>query len=633
MTIRNVGNAAFSLSSLEPSTDQFALAGLPTLPTTIEQGGSVEVQVTFAPTSTGPKDATLTVNGDAPLAAELRGLGVKGDGGNDEPSLQWIFDTFDLNLETGDDDASSTPIANNPSNEALNGLLGNEIKAPSFQKAGNGDVTIEVLAAYGVDNNPVAEFGWYEADNADARNDLFDVESGADNAQTLNPEVDGELSFDPESASFGFYSFWPTNRFFSERYVYTQDELNTFEDAIPHQVRVYPLPGEANAYVLATEEFTQGFDYNDIVVIVRNVKPASLACNQVETVLSSRGDLPSMSVGSLELQNLTGAPFADRLVFSRIGDISQETFGDDREPFPFANLKCHDRNTLRLNNEGGSTISVSDITITGAASGAFVLPNGESSFDISAGDSKDLVVQFTESSGEKGLREATLELQTSAGQVEVELAGIYQKAPEGSREIYLEGVVEAFGYSTDIGANNQGGLSSAEPPGDANFNRAGDEVISRLWQRVDTSKPVYVRQLAAFHSCCSESSNDSLEVRVNGSTIGEFVHAAPYGQAVLPPVEGDLDKAAELSVQPSGPFELVVRDGYSTDWVEGDKNNNNLGVRLWPVERDGSTAGLENSYIVAQDFVENGCGTSETANCDFNDNMYLITNVSPVSTQ
>ena len=48
--------------------------------------------------------------------------------------------------------------------------------------------------------------------------------------------------FDPGLNSFGFYNRWP---FFSNRILYSEDALNTFNNAIPHHVRVYPLPGRS----------------------------------------------------------------------------------------------------------------------------------------------------------------------------------------------------------------------------------------------------------------------------------------------------------------------------------------------------------------------------------------------------
>ncbi|NJK82440.1 MAG: hypothetical protein HC912_00075, partial [Saprospiraceae bacterium] len=91
------------------------------------------------------------------------------------------------------------------------------------------------------------------------------------NAQTLTVPTTGVLEFTPSTTDvFGFYSRWP---FFGNRHLYSEDALNTFNGAIPHHVRVYPHPSENNAYIIATEEHISGFDFQDIVVIVRNVKP------------------------------------------------------------------------------------------------------------------------------------------------------------------------------------------------------------------------------------------------------------------------------------------------------------------------------------------------------------------------
>ena len=380
LTISNTGDAAFTLSSLEPTDSQFVLTDTPTLPATISPGQSVDVEVAFKPTSLGPQEATLTVNGDSSLGTDLRGLSVKGDDGDNEPSLQWIFETFGLDISTGDPDPSTTSIVSfddfDENEEArraeLNGTLSeNERIIQRFQKAGSGDVTVEVLAAYGLDSDPVTEFGWYPVGDTASREEVFRIETGTGNAQTLNPEAVGPLSFDPGDSSFGFYSIWPG---FNDREIYTQDSLNTFGGAIPHHVRIYPLPGESNAYILATEEFTQGFDYNDVVVVVRNVRPAGpegLSCNQSAPIISDR--VLSKSYDNFELQNLSGAPFADRLVFSRIGNISGN-FNDRTEPF--TDLKCHDLNVLRLVNESASALDISNVRITGSSSGAFILPGG-----------------------------------------------------------------------------------------------------------------------------------------------------------------------------------------------------------------------------------------------------------------
>ena len=283
LTLTNESGAAVTLSGLTLSgATAFTLVGAPSLPLTLAAGESARVGVGFRAGDLGPQRATLTVQSDAaPATVELGGLSFAGTGGNNEPSLQWILDTYALPMDVGDRDPSTTPIEDAPAN----GLVGDEVAAQTFQKAGPGPVTLEVLAAYAVENDPVVEFGWYAAGDAASTQQVFDIprtSSGTppNNAQRLSPLVTGTGSFDPGSGAFGLYSFWPGNPFFDERTTYTEDALNTFPRALPHHVRAYPYrnpdgSAEPNAYVVATNEFHLGDDFNDVVVVVRNVQPVA----------------------------------------------------------------------------------------------------------------------------------------------------------------------------------------------------------------------------------------------------------------------------------------------------------------------------------------------------------------------
>src|SRR5207253_8519940 len=78
--------------------------------------------------------------------------------------------------------------------------------------------------------------------------------------------------------TFGFYSRWP---FFSNRHLYSEDNLNNFAGSVPHHVRIYPYKKNgipvANSYLVAFEETTTSLDYQDILFIVNNVKPAPVS--------------------------------------------------------------------------------------------------------------------------------------------------------------------------------------------------------------------------------------------------------------------------------------------------------------------------------------------------------------------
>ncbi|WP_420461393.1 PKD domain-containing protein [Neolewinella sp.] len=272
--VANTGNVALTnpTATLSGPDAAFFEVDASMLPASIPANGSSSVTVRFDPEREGVHTATLTVRGDNATSAtvDLRGLGKDGLGAEREPSLQYIFDTYGLAINVGDQNVT-TNLIDLPSGASYNDLLGDEISAQRFRRAtANAQVELEILSVYGPEaNDPIVAFGYYASGDKASATEVFTVRNTtAGNGQTLNPRFSGNLSFDPGAGSFGFYSRWP---FFNNRVLYSEDALNTFNNAIPHHVRVYELPGEENAYVVATEEHTSGFDYQDVVVIVRNV--------------------------------------------------------------------------------------------------------------------------------------------------------------------------------------------------------------------------------------------------------------------------------------------------------------------------------------------------------------------------
>jgi hypothetical protein len=110
--------------------------------------------------------------------------------------------------------------------------------------------------------------------------DIFSVPNTPGNAQRFNPLINGTRSFHPgANVTFGFAHTWTS---FSKTY---RSEDNKNFDNLRH-IRVYPLfTGSSasnrvqvpNSYVLAMEDWDRQwpFDYNDLMVVVRNVKPTN----------------------------------------------------------------------------------------------------------------------------------------------------------------------------------------------------------------------------------------------------------------------------------------------------------------------------------------------------------------------
>jgi hypothetical protein len=289
VTVTNAGSGSLTVTDFTLTGEDAAQFSVASDPISLSAGESAELSVTFTPSAAdlGPQTALLEVAGGGSSAeVALGGLSVLGQEGTREPSLQWIFDTFGLPIDAGDSDPTDSALTDG----IVAAPVGDGVVAATFERADPAaPVTVEVLAAFGVaDVAPVYAFGYYDASETEPElQELFEVPIAPNlNGQRLEPlttpsvaEVeDGIYSFTPPSESFGFYSFWPTTRFFDARNVFTEDTRNTFENSAPFQVRAYPLVDESgsavpNAYILATDESARLFDYNDSVVIVRNVSP------------------------------------------------------------------------------------------------------------------------------------------------------------------------------------------------------------------------------------------------------------------------------------------------------------------------------------------------------------------------
>ncbi|WP_164076266.1 PKD domain-containing protein [Flavimarina sp. Hel_I_48] len=385
ISITNTGNSILyniGASVGGASAQQFSFNGLPSQ---LNPGATANFNVVFNPSSNGPQFADLKVTGTNAVAVSLplRGLGKAGNGGTNEPSLQWILDT---QLGTGvinvGDTNATTNIIDLPAGSTYNELFGDEIEGQLFQKSGDQAVDVEVLGTFGPEqNNPVVRFGWYTEGNATQENEIAQVSNANGNGQRLNPMVNGTLQFDPSSRSFGFYSSWP---FFNNRTLYSEDALNIFTDAIPHHVRTYKLPNEQNAYIIVTEEHISGFDYQDLVLLVRNIKPAPAQLDGLKINFSDAGT-PAPS-GYLRD---SGNAFGDRGNGSRYGWLN----ANDNTPADVSrntrNRKISGVSTLQntfTHMQYGSFSNDSSLGYLPDAKWEIELPNGTYEVTVSVGD-------------------------------------------------------------------------------------------------------------------------------------------------------------------------------------------------------------------------------------------------------
>lgn len=608
--VTNTGAAMLTINSLVfggANGSEFSLASAISTPQSIEPGAWLDIPIKFTATQIGIRTGTLTINsndsGTPAATVTLRGLGTAGEGGNLEPSLQRIFDLYQIPVNVGDPTPDTTDIPSPPTS-------GDALDIERLVAAGAGQVTIEMLGHFANSVSPSSRFGYYTPGTIADRTQLFTVSQS--NAQTIRPIVDGKLAFTP-SGPFGLYAEFPA---FSNRIVTSEKAFNTWDSNTARQqkVRFYPLKNAdgstvPNAYIFTFEEYEVAFDQNDIVGIIRNVAPAAAG--------------PELGTA-----NLDGVPFSDRLVFNRIRNTQVSDPVNNYIP-----NTVHDQSTLRIINTGSSNLDVSSVLIN---STDFVIDSGGGAFTLAPGQTRDIVVRFVFDRTGLGneIRTATLTINSNDADEaakSVQLSGLWQSysenAPNGvSQEPTAATVIQTFGYNINIGNVNTFGSGI----------RTGEEVLSSLWYRVDSSRPVGVRQLAAFHQQRS-TTNSSVRWLEEGSTSTTthliFQHLASDGQSLLP----RLNNSTNPGYGEFSPVNTAFLWKVDSHWSEDARNTTAANSAAFPYPDGGHAmrfyaakdrAGniIPDTYIMIHDYT----GQS-FSNYDYQDNLYILTNVRPKS--
>lgn len=305
---------------------------------------------------------------------------------------------------------------------------------------------------------------------------------------------------------------------------------------------------------------------------------------------------PGPQLGRLEVENLDGVPYPDRLVFSRINA-------------GISNHRSHDVVVLRLRNTGSGNLTVNRLAFSAPI---WTLPNQDAAalpITIAPGAFRDIPVKFVENSGPKGIRQGELVVGTddpASQEKRIQLAGAYMQYPEGDFEVWVPDILNAFGYSIRL-------TYPGQALGAPNLV-VGEEIVATTWRRARSSKPVTVRQLAAYHGCCVYETL----FEMIGTGGGSFRQGALHGQSLLPLLPGGSNLPAAGTFNPTSTFTFRI-DGYTQSLLSSGYR----GVRIWPA-RDRSGALIPDAFFVIQDYV----GVSVT-NYDFNDNLYLVTNIRP----
>jgi fibronectin type 3 domain-containing protein len=608
ITITNTGTSplafpADGLSIIGADAARFAITQKPTLPLSIAPGESIDVLVNFTANAVDViRAASLQIKTNDPdtpiITIALRGIGTSGTGGLNEPSLQQILNLYQIPINVGD----STPDETNLDNPAVS--PNDELIMSTLIKEGVGPVTIEPLSVFGVgdSNIPTFRFGYYTPGNKNDTTELLNV-VGVSNSQSVNPFINGATSFDPGSGAFGLYAYWQKFTLTNGPTVYSEDRLNqTYDPASPRKVRFYALRTAAgaivpNAYVFAFEEYNAGYDQQDFVGIIRNVKPAAAGAE-------------------IGFDNLDGVGFSQRLAFNRIQNPINTTV---------PNNIVHDTAVLRIRNTGSQQLEINSIV----TSAGWVIDSAPAApITILSGEYLDVTVRFVANPGGSTpkMLEGTLTVNSNDADepaAVVSLGGHWQPMNENNKEPDLQQVFNLFGYKTTVAFPGQVLAQGGK------VSRIGDEVLSGYWKRADGTLPVGVRQLVAYHT----QGNTALAKWHNkgsNTTTTLFSHDPDQGQSILPNKDNGVVGSVDASLPAYGTFSPSGTFGFRLDneWSDPTKNPQEQPggyghhVRFFAA-RDRGGKIIPNSYLMVMDYAG--------INYDYQDNVYLVTNIKPES--
>nr|WP_297460315.1 carbohydrate-binding protein [uncultured Halomonas sp.] len=409
-------------------------------------------------------------------------------------------------------------------------------------------------------------------------NDIFGIEVvGLSTDPSLNPSGGGEVPPGAEGIERGY-----TVRIFQA--------LDADGNVIP------------NTYLGIMDYTGINYDYNDNMFVIEGIAP--------------------VSGGEISIQNLDGAPSDERLVMSRIEDPANDS------------QEVHDEVTITINNDGFANLEISSLEIGDPS--LFEIVGASTDLTIPAGGSLNVTVRFiAEDTNDGSLYESTLTINSNdsdEGQTVIQLAGLAQGQSENGQEPTVQEIVNAFGFTTDVGQSqmNQGGLVEAN----------GNEILAPYFQRADGGSPIRITQLAAYHT---QGDVARLFVHdVDSRELDEVIaHDEQDGQTLLPRALNSGDQLAAVTLDRDDPFgffaEISGRQGYiswsdpdanlyedtintignpSTD-LNWDENDGHL-IRVY-VAKDADGNVIPDTYIVIQDYAG--------VNYDYNDNIFLLENV------
>lgn len=326
------------------------------------------------------------------------------------------------------------------------------------------------------------------------------------------------------------------------------------------------------------------------------------------------------SAARMKVVNLDGGPFSTWLSFNKI-DRTKDGLTVITQP----SEAQHTISTVQITNTGTDPLLVSP-----AVSGNFSLPDasGTAQRTIAPGQSDSVRVQFTGSGATVQTGKLTLTSNDpTLSSTSLTLAGAWQPTIESNPEPTTAQLInQVLGFKTVIPSGttiNQAGRVLAQ----------GDEVISAYWQKADAGKAVNVWQIASYHTIDNAATvfwYAKPTSKGAASVKGIVASAGSDAQALFPRNSGDLTRAARVDGTPPGTTFGFRVDG--SEWSDPTFNSHSADINAGCAgpcghhirffrAKDPSGTLMQNTYLMIMDY--------SGINYDYNDNIFLLTNIKP----
>ncbi|MEO6218879.1 MAG: malectin domain-containing carbohydrate-binding protein, partial [Ginsengibacter sp.] len=286
----------------------------------------------------------------------------------------------------------------------------------------------------------------------------------------------------------------------------------------------------------------------------------------------------------------------------------------------------HDSLKIRIHNKGIGTLTVNKLSISDdllwkvdRLNGISYIPGSGLPLNVISGNSVELIVKFIakdQSTRVKILHE-TLNIFSNDDKFPIKtvfLDGLWQREGEGDNEPYAREILEAFGFTTNVG------FSHTDPDIGDSTKLKGDEIKPSYFVRADTTLPVTIIQMGSYHGCCYFGEKIMWNPKGTSTLNTVFTNLNSDAQTLLPR-KGTPSVGSAGSFIPTGPFAFKIG---SLDWTDAKKNPGyKIGIRVWKVYDPVGNI-VPNAYIISNDYLG-----SPATNYDYNDDTYYIENLKP----